>query len=75
MEWTCKCLRVKITGSVRYTLLAPLCTEAEMTCEFTTRLLRLASEPWPSPRLRRRLEFWVVRKEPRFLKSVRTSFT
>uniref|UniRef100_A0A8C6NV35 Uncharacterized protein n=1 Tax=Nothobranchius furzeri TaxID=105023 RepID=A0A8C6NV35_NOTFU len=58
-----------ITGSVRYTLLDPLCTEAEMTCEFTTRLLRLASWPWfwLGPRPSRSVEFWVVRKEPRFL--------
>lgn len=58
---------MKITGSERYTLLDPLCTEAEMTWELTTRLLRLVSDPWPSPRLSRRVEFWVVRKEPRFL--------
>uniref|UniRef100_A0AAZ1Y0K5 Uncharacterized protein n=1 Tax=Oreochromis aureus TaxID=47969 RepID=A0AAZ1Y0K5_OREAU len=34
---TCRCLRVKITGSVRYTLLDPL-------------LLCLTSELWKEPR-------------------------
>lgn len=72
---TCRCLRVKMTGSERYTLLEPLCTEAEMTWELTTRVLRLTSEPWPSPSPSRRVEFWVVRKEPKFLQRERTSFT
>lgn len=64
---TCRCLRVKITGSDRYTRLEPRCTEAEMTWELTTRLFRRVSEPWVRPRLSRNVEFWVVRKEPRFL--------
>uniref|UniRef100_A0A3B5Q7E1 Uncharacterized protein n=1 Tax=Xiphophorus maculatus TaxID=8083 RepID=A0A3B5Q7E1_XIPMA len=70
-----KCLRVKITGAVRYTRLVPLCTEAEMTWELTTRLLRRGSWPWASPSPRRKVEFWVVRKGPRFLKRERTNFT
>uniref|UniRef100_A0A3P9IE26 Uncharacterized protein n=1 Tax=Oryzias latipes TaxID=8090 RepID=A0A3P9IE26_ORYLA len=66
---------VKITGSVRYTLLDPLCTEAEMMWELTTRLLCLGSKLWPCPSPSLMVEFWVERKEPRFLYRESTSFT
>lgn len=72
---TLRCLRVKITGSVRYTLLDPLCTEAEMMWELTTRLLCLCSKLWPCPSPSLMVEFWVERKEPRFLYRESTSFT
>uniref|UniRef100_A0A3B3BIZ6 Uncharacterized protein n=1 Tax=Oryzias melastigma TaxID=30732 RepID=A0A3B3BIZ6_ORYME len=66
---------MKMTGSVRYTLLDPLCTEAEMMCELTTRLLCLGSTLWPCPSPSLMVEFWVERKEPRFLYRESTNFT
>uniref|UniRef100_A0A3Q2Z2N7 Uncharacterized protein n=1 Tax=Hippocampus comes TaxID=109280 RepID=A0A3Q2Z2N7_HIPCM len=61
--FTCRCLSVNTTGSVRNTRLDSLLMEAEMTWELTARRLR----PWADRASILTVAFSVDRKEPRFL--------
>lgn len=63
-EATCRCLRVKTTGSMRNTLLDSLLMEAAITCELTAR--RFLSWLGPSISIFK-VAFSVDRKDPRFL--------
>lgn len=61
--FTCRCLRVKLTGSVKNTRLDSLFMEAEITWELTARVL----PPDLSSTSVFTVAFWVDRKGPRFL--------
>uniref|UniRef100_A0A3P8VSD0 Uncharacterized protein n=1 Tax=Cynoglossus semilaevis TaxID=244447 RepID=A0A3P8VSD0_CYNSE len=61
---TCRCLRVKTTGSVRNTLLDSLLMEAAITCELTASCFL----SWLIPSISIfTVAFSVDRKAPKFL--------
>uniref|UniRef100_A0A3B4CNQ8 Uncharacterized protein n=1 Tax=Pygocentrus nattereri TaxID=42514 RepID=A0A3B4CNQ8_PYGNA len=60
---TCRCLKVKTTGTVRNTRLDSLLIDAAMTCELTAKL----RPPSSGSTSTFTVAFSVDRKDPRFL--------